>query len=333
MLHIKPFGRLAGAATALATALAVSSAGAVELRYAHVGAEGDIQTVIAAEAAEAIAAATSDEVTVQVYPASQLGGVAEMVDGVRMGSISMGHHDFASLARIVPDVAVFNAPFIYRDGAHALAATDPATSPALQSINEKLVAEGGVRIIGRIYRGARQISANFEVKSPADLEGKPFRAVPLDLWISMVKGFGAVPTPVEVSELPTALMTGLVVGQENPLTMIAANKLYEVQSYVAMTSHMQSVLAVFVNEEAWQGLTEEQRATITKVLDDEAQKSLQMATDSESALVEELKGNGMTIITEADGLDLDAFRTSVLTQIKSDFPEYQPYIEQIAAVQ
>ncbi len=92
-------------------------------------------------------------------------------------------------------------------------------------------------------------------------------------------------------------------------------------------------LAVFVNEEVWQGLTEEQRATITKVLDDEAQKSLQMATDSEAALVEELKGNGMTIVTEADGLDLEAFRTSVLAQIKSDFPEYQPYIEQIAAVQ
>jgi tripartite ATP-independent transporter DctP family solute receptor len=333
MLHIKSFGLRAGAATVLATALSVGSATAAELRYAHVGAEGDIQTVIAAEAAEAIAAATSGEVTVQVYPASQLGGVAEMVDGVRMGSISMGHHDFASLARIVPDVAVFNAPFIYRDGAHALAATDPATSPALQSINEKLVAEGGVRIIGRIYRGARQISANFEVKSPADLEAKPFRAVPLDLWVSMVKGFGAVPTPVEVSELPTALMTGLVVGQENPLTMIAANKLYEVQSHVAMTSHMQSVLAVFVNEEAWQGLTEEQRVTITKVLDDEAQKSLQLAIDSEAALVEELKGNGMTIVTEADGLDLEAFRSSVLAQIKSDFPEYQPYIEQIAAVE
>ena len=97
-----------------------------ELRYAHVGAEGDIQTIYAAEAAKGIAAATSNAVTVTVYPASQLGGVAEMVDGVKMGSIQMGHHDFASLARLVPEVAVFNAPFIYRDGAHALAATDPA---------------------------------------------------------------------------------------------------------------------------------------------------------------------------------------------------------------
>lgn len=329
MLHRTFFRALTGAAVALA--LTGASAIAAELRYAHVGAEGDIQTIYAAEAAKKIAEATNNEVTVQVYPASQLGGVAEMVDGVRMGSISMGHHDFASLARLVPEVAVFNAPFIYRDGAHALAATDPDASPALQAINEKLVAQG-VRIIGRIYRGDRHISSNFPVKTPEDLAGKPFRAVPLELWVSMVKGFGAIPTPVEVAELPTALMTGVVVGQENPLTMIASNNLNEVQSHLSMTGHMRAVLAVFVNEEIWQGLSEEQRAAITKVLDDEAEKSLQMATESEAELVEDLKGRGMTIITEADGLDVAAFREKVSAQIKQDFPNFEELIGQIEAV-
>ena len=329
MLNISIKGAVA--ALAMSAALAATPSVAVELRYAHVGAEGDIQTVYAAQAAEGIKTATKDEVTVTVYPASQLGGVAEMVDGVRMGSISMGHHDFASLARLVPEVAVFNAPFIYRDGVHALAATDPDASPALQAINEKLVAQG-VRIIGRIYRGDRHISSNFPVKTPEDLAGKPFRAVPLELWVSMVKGFGAIPTPVEVAELPTALMTGVVVGQENPLTMIASNNLNEVQSHLSMTGHMRAVLAVFVNEEIWQGLSEEQRAAITKVLDDEAEKSLQMATESEAELVEDLKGRGMTVITEADGLDVAAFREKVSAQIKQDFPNFEELISQIEAV-
>lgn len=329
MLHRNILGLLTGAALAVASA---GAALAVDLRYAHVGSEGDIQTTYAARAAAGIAEATGGGVTVTVYPASQLGGVAEMVDGIRMGSISMGHHDFASLARLVPEVAVFNAPFIYRDGEHALAATDPATSPALQEINEKLVAQG-VRIIGRIYRGDRQISSNFPVKSPADLAGKPFRAVPLELWVSMVKGFGAIPTPVEVSELPTALMTGVVVGQENPLTMIAANNLNEVQSHVSMTGHMRAVLAVFINEDVWQGLSEEQRATVTKVLDDEAKTSLQMAQDGEAELVEELTGRGMTFITEAEGLDLAAFRDGVNKQIAQDFPNFTALIEQIAAIE
>lgn len=323
-------GRLLAVAAITLTAI---PAFAQDLRYAHVGAEGDIQTRYAAEAAEEIAAATDGAVTVQVFPASQLGGVSEMVGGVQMGSIQMGHHDFASLAQMVPDVSVFNAPFIYRNGAHALAATNPATSPALQEINEQLVEQGGVRIIGRIYRGARHISSNFEVKSPDDLAGKPFRAVPLDLWVSMVTGFGATPTPVEVAELPTALMTGLVVGQENPLTMITSNSLYEVQSHVAMTGHMQSVLAVFINEDIWQGLSEENRTQITQMLDAKAEESLVWAQESEAELVAELTEKGMTVVTEEDGLDIDAFRERVLAQINGDFPSYQPYIEQIMAIE
>lgn len=329
MLNISVKGAVV--AFAISAGLAMSPVSAAELRYAHVGAEGDIQTVFAAQAAEAIKNSTNGEVTVTVYPASQLGGVAEMVDGVRMGSISMGHHDFASLAKLVPEVAVFNAPFIYRDGAHALAATDPDSSPALQAINERLVAQG-VRIIGRIYRGDRHISSNFPVKTPADLAGKPFRAVPLELWVSMVKGFGAIPTPVEVAELPTALMTGVVVGQENPVTMIASNNLNEVQSHLSMTGHMRAVLAVFINEEIWQGLSEEQRTAITTVLDEEAEKSLQMATDSEAKLVDDLKGRGMTVITEADGLDIAAFRDKVSAQIKQDFPNFEELLGQIEAV-
>jgi len=320
------------AAASFAFAFASASAQATELRYAHVGAEGDIQTRYATEAAQAIADATGGELTFKVFPASQLGGVSEMVDGVKMGSISLGHHDFASLARLAPEVAVFNAPFIYRDGAHALAATDPASSPALQAVNEKLVAQG-LRIIGRIYRGDRHISSNFPVKSPADLAGKPFRAVPLELWVSMVKGFGAIPTPVEVAELPTALMTGVVVGQENPLTMIASNNLNEVQSHLSMTGHMRAVLAIFINEDVWQGLTEEQRATVTKVLDEKAKESLQWATEGEAQLVADLTKRGMTFITVADGLDLEAFRSKVGAQITQDFPGFAPLIEQISAVQ
>lgn len=309
-----------------------TTAMATEMRYAHVGAEGDFQTVFAAQAAADIAEATQGEVTVQVFPASQLGNVAEMVDGVRMGTIHMGHHDFASLARIVPEVAVFNAPFVYEDAAHALRATDPATSEALQAINAQLVEKGGVRIIGRIYRGARHISSNFEINDPSDMAGKPFRAVPLDLWVSMITGFGATPTPVEVSELPTALMTGMVVGQENPLTMISANKLNEVQSHVAMTGHMQSVLAVFVNERSWQGLSADNRAAITAVLEAKAQETLGWAQDSEAALVQELQDKGMIFTTAETGLNLEAFRAQVLAQIETDFPNFTPYIAQIAAM-
>lgn len=325
---------LAGAAlAALAMQAGPASAQEVELRYAHVGSEGDIQYWYAEEAAKRIEEATDGRVTVTVFPNSQLGGVQETIDGVRSGSISMAHHEFASLAQLVDDIAVFNAPFVYRDGAHALAATDPSSSEVLQEFNEKLVEDGDMRVIGRLFRGARQMTANQQVLSPADLEGKPFRGVPLQLWTTMITGFGAIPTPVEVSELPTALMTGLVIGQENPLTMINANKLYEVQSHVMLTAHMQNVLPIFINEAAWQEIGEEDQAAILEVLDELAQETLAMAQQAEEELITELEGKGMTFVTTEDGLQLDAFKESVTAQVNQDFPTWKPYMERIAAVE
>ena len=99
--------------------LAPSAQAQTRLRYAHVGSEGDIQYWFAEEAAKKIPQATENRVAVQVFPNSQLGGVQEMIDGVKSGAISIGHHEFASLARLVKDIAVFNAPFVYRDGAQA----------------------------------------------------------------------------------------------------------------------------------------------------------------------------------------------------------------------
>ena len=310
----------------------VSQAQQVRLRYAHVGAEGDIQYWYADQAAQRIPQATEGRVTVNVFPNSQLGGVQELIDGVRSGSISIGHHEFASLARLVKDIAVFNAPFVYRDGAHALAATDPRKSDVLKEFNDKLVAEGGMRIIGRLFRGARQMTAKQAIYSPADLQGKPFRGVPLQLWTTMIRGFGAIPTPVEVSELPTALMTGMVIGQENPLTMINANKLYEVQTHVMLTGHMQNVLPVFVNERVWKSIGEKDREAILNTLDALADETLQTAQKAEQDLIAELKKKGMTFVTANEGLKIDEFRQRVLAEVNKDFPTWKPYMERIAAV-
>jgi len=176
------------------------------------------------------------------------------------------------------------------------------------------------------------MTAKMPVKSPTDLQGKRFRGVPGQLWTTMVRGFGAIPTSVEVSELPTALMTGMVIGQENPLTMINANKLYEVQTHVMLTGHMQNVLPVFINERVWKQIGENDQKAILKALDDLAQESLRMAQKGDQDLINELEKKGMTFITEADGLQVEAFRKAVAAEVAKDFPTWQAYIDRIAAI-
>ncbi|PZU91998.1 MAG: TRAP transporter substrate-binding protein DctP [Chelatococcus sp.] len=321
------------AALALSIGFIAPAAAQVTIRYAHVGSEGDIQFWYAEEFAKRVGARTEGRVKVQVFPNSQLGGAQETVDGVRSGAIPLAHHEFASLARLMPDMAAFAAPFVYRDGTHAMAATDPAKSAVMKEMSDKLVATANIRIIGRLYRGARQMTAKMAVYSPADLKDKRFRGVPLQLWTTMIKGMGAVPTPVEVAELPTALMTGMVIGQENPLTMINANKLYEVQSHVMLTAHMQNVLPVFINERSWQSIPEKDRAIVAAVAAEVGEETLKLGLEAEVKLIDELKKKGMTFITEKDGLKVEEFRKSVGAQVATDFPSWGPITQRIAATQ
>jgi tripartite ATP-independent transporter DctP family solute receptor len=324
----------------LATALGVAllpllghaAAAQVKLRYAHVGVANAPQTLYADEVAKLVKERTQGRVEIQVFANSQLGGVGEMVDGVKSGAIAMGHHDFASLGRILPSTAVFNTPFVYRDAEHSLRATDSRTSPALQAINAELVDKGGMRIVGSFFQGTRHLTSKDKVLSPADMKGKKYRGVPVKLWSSMLTGMGAIATPVEVSELATALATGLVVGQENPLPNIFNLKLFEVQKYVMLTGHMQSVLSVFVNERIWQGIPAGDRKIIEDTMAEVGAKTLAWDKESFDRYRKDLEAKGMIFVDEKDGLDLAAFRKAVLDQVGKDFPEWSAYIAQIQAV-
>ena len=320
------------AAVAAALAMAGAAEAQIKLRYAHVGVANAPQTLYADEIAKLIKERTGGRVEIQVFANSQLGGVGEMVDGVKSGAIAMGHHDFGSLGKVLPATAVFNTPFVYRDAAHSLRATDSRTSPALQEINRQLVEKGNMRIIGSFFQGTRELTSKEKVLSPKDMAGKKYRGVPIKLWSSMLTGMGAVATPVEVSELATALATGLVVGQENPLPNIFNLKLYEVQKYVMMTDHMQSILSVFVNERVWQGIPAADRKIIEDTMAEVGRKTLDWDRDTAVRYRKDLEAKGMIFIEQKDGLDVEAFRKAVLAQVGKDFPEWSAYIEQIRAV-
>ena len=168
--------------------------------------------------------------------------------------------------------------------------------------------------------------------SVKDMQGKKYRGVPVNLWSSMLTGMGAVATPVEVSELATALATGLVVGQENPLPNIYNLKLYEVQKYVMMTNHMQSVLSVFVNEKVWQAIPAADRRILEDTMAEVGRKTLDWDRETSAKYRKDLEAKGMVFVEEKDGLDIEGFRKAVLAQVNKDFPEWTGYIDQIRAV-
>ena len=302
------------------------------IRYAHVGVKNEPQTRFAGELAELVNERTNGRVEIQVYPNSQLGNISELVDGVKYGFIGVSQQDFSSLNKFYNDLSVFNVPFLYRDINHALLATNPPTSPILAQMNARLIENSNIRILGSFYRGARQLTTNFPVYSTDDLKGKKIRGVPFPIWMSMIKGMGAIPTPVEFSELSTALMTGLVVGQENPLSNIYASQIHEVQSHIAFTNHMYSCLCVFIHEKLWQRISNEDQQIIFDAIRELSAAAVKWIEDSDEELKKILESEGMVLTDSTNGLDIDNFKQSVHAQINVDFPEWNAYIEEIQKI-
>jgi TRAP-type C4-dicarboxylate transport system substrate-binding protein len=113
-------------------------------------------------------------------------------------------------------------------------------------------------------------------------------------------------------ELPLALKTGVVDGQENPISTIYAFKLYEVQKYIALTAHMVGVNFLVVNERRWQGLTPEQQKIVQEAAAEGAALSNKILMDQENSLLDQLKQKGMTVTTP----DLAPFRDAAVASWK-----------------
>lgn len=302
------------------------------LKYAHVETKDSPQQRFAENLGRCLKAATDGRIVIEVYPANQLGGMSEMLDGTKSGTIEMCHHVHAAFARYYPDLAVFSLPYIYRDMDHGLKASSPQHSALVREMNKELIKRGNMRVLGCFTRGYRNLSTNFPVYGLKDLKGRKIRGIPLPLWMSTIKGMGAVPVPVDIAEVSTALMTGLIEGQENPLQQQWQAKYYEVQKYIVMSEHILDLLPVVINERVWQKISESDRAAFEKCMAKAIAEETELAKKAEIDFKDKFRAKGMTIIEEKDGLDKAGIRDAVVKQREKDFVKWAHYIEQIQAV-
>lgn len=324
---------LAAGAGALAAPLIARPAwAATSLRYGH---NNEVTSVAGAQAdwfAEALGQTSGGDITVQVFPNSQLGKLQELAEAVSLGTIAFSHNTAGALGSLYQPFAALDTPYLYRDVDHLMAVTD-VDSPVMQELNDGLIAAANVRVIYAHYFGRRNLTCNKAVMSPADLAGVKIRAVPFPIYTTAVEGMGAVPVPVDWSEVPTALATGVVQGQENPVNVVLNVKLYEVQSHLMLTGHMSNAEVVVMNEDAWQDLDDAGRQAVREAANQTREKATRAILDNEESETQQLRDLGMTVIGAEDGLDVEAFRTSVKALVDERFgAEYGDLYAKIAAV-
>ena len=309
---------VAAAATALISFTA--QAADVELRYGHNNEPASVAGAQADWFAEALGKASGGNIEVTVFPASQLGKLQELAEAVSLGTIAFSHNTAGGIGSLYEPFAALDTPYLYKDVDHLMRVTD-VNSPVRQELNEGLIAAANVRVIYAHYFGRRNLTANLPVKSPADLKGVKIRAVPFPIYTTAVEGMGAVAIPVDWSEVPTALATGVVQGQENPVNVVLTVKLYDVQSHLMLTGHMSNAEVVVINEDVWQSLSDEGRAAVMQAANETREKATNAILDKEASETQQLRDLGMTVIGPDEGLDVDAFRASVNTLVQERFGE------------
>ncbi|WP_274626337.1 TRAP transporter substrate-binding protein [Arvimicrobium flavum] len=325
--------RRAALAAAFVLGLAGTASAQVTLKYGHPNPNESIGGQFANRFAELVKEKTSGSVVVNVFPSSQLGTAKERFEGVQFGLIDFGHDSYSTVGQAVPDFGALDLPYLYRDVEHAVAATTPETSPVARELNERLKSEAQMEVLGTFLYGIRELTtSNYPVRSPDDLAGKRIRAIPVPVWIGMVEGMNAIPTPVDFAELTTALATGVIDGQENPLTAILTSNMYDSQKYLILTDHMINIIPLFVNSASLARLSPEQQTAIRDAARQAGQDILAISVAEHERLKTDLAEKGMTVISTEDGLDLEAFRTRVSEHVRAKFPEWASIIEGIQAL-
>lgn len=264
---MKTMSKLLALASSTAILAAASAASAKDLKYAHFqSADLSSPKHAAALAFEScVEGKTSSSIDVQVFPAGQLAGDNEVMEGLQLGTIQMAAVHDGPISATYKPFSVLALPYIFDDQAMAWSVMD---SEFGQALADDMVEKTGIRMFGVADNGVRNFTNNVRpVAEPKDMEGMKMRVMTAPVWVTLVESLGASATPVPWPELPGALQQGVVDGQENGVTNIVNASLYQNQKYVTLDGHVFSWHAYLMSDDFYQGLTDAEKDAVNQCMD------------------------------------------------------------------
>lgn len=295
---------------------------AMEIKLAHVVNEKDAFHVAAEKFKELVEKNSQGALTVTIFPNAKLGDERTLLERMKMGIVDAGIITNGPIINFVPSFGVIDLPFLFRDPAHAYKVLDG-------SIGQKLMADlesQGWKGLAFAERGFRNLTnSKRPVKTPEDIKGLKIRVMQNPVYVDSFKALGANAVPMAWTEVLTALQQGTVDGQENPLNVIMAFKLYETQKYLSITRHAYAPAPIIMSMNTWKKLTPAQQALVKKAAQDAAEHERAWDNKMEAEWLKDLKAKGMIVTTP----DLKLFRAAVKPVYDQYGPKYGNLIESI----
>jgi tripartite ATP-independent transporter DctP family solute receptor len=255
---------------------------------------------------------TQGRYKVQTFYSAALGAERESVEGVQLGTLDLTLTSTGPLPNFVPEVAILDIPFLFRDYAHARAVLD---GPIGEDLLAKFPAKGMVGLAWAENGFRHMTNSKHPVIVPEDLKGLKMRTMENPIHIEAYKQFGIQPTPMAFTEVFTALQQGTVDGQENPLSVITAAKLDQVQKYLTLTGHVYSPAVFLMNKARWDSLSQADRQAFLEAAREGVKANRARVDEDERKAVAELRAKGMTV---AENVDKARFQAA-LAPVYADF--------------
>jgi tripartite ATP-independent transporter DctP family solute receptor len=252
-------------------------------------------------------------------------------EAIARGNLEMAISSAQELSTIIPAWSVYTAGYLLRDAEHQKKVFN---SDVMDDVKQKTADKLGIKLLSVMYLGRRQLNLRGDkhILTPADLEGVKLRMPSGEAWLFLGKALGANPVPMAFTEVYTALQTGAIDGQDNPLPSDKDSKFYEVTNQIVLTSHLVDWNFLSIGKKVWDKFTPEQQKIVQKAADDACEQARQAQLKLETDLEGFFKEKGLKVYTP----DVDAFRKHVQAEyLKSKFSKDWPpgIVDKINAIQ
>ncbi|PHQ70768.1 MAG: C4-dicarboxylate ABC transporter substrate-binding protein [Paracoccus sp.] len=299
-------------AAALIGAAVAAPAAAQEIKIGYALAEDSHYGVAAKAFEESLKGSLGDQFTFRHFPSSGLGGEREVVEGIQLGTVEMTIVSTGTLSNFVPQVGVFDVPFLFTSLNHARKVLDGEIGQGMLAKFD----DAGLHALAWGEQGFRHITNNRgAIQTPADTEGLKIRTMENPVHIEAFKALGAAPTPMAWPEVIGALQQGAIDGQENPLSVIVSAKLSEVQKYLTLDGHVYSPAVILISPALWGQLDDDQKAAFDQAAADAVTAMRGYVDDVEASGVATLKEQGMEV-NELSPEEKAAFRDALAEPYK-----------------
>jgi C4-dicarboxylate-binding protein DctP len=274
---------------AVALACAALFAGAAAAQNIRIGnaTANDTQAAANDKLAELITKNSGGKLKATAHHGESLGNNGQMIRGLQAGSIHGMVFPAGFLSSVVPELAMFDLPFLL-PGAPAGITAFTAQSKAAALMKDE-AQKKGILIVGFHGIGPQSFLTNFPVTKLADIQGKKFRVIPSPPRVGAYQDWGGVARPMELGEVYTALQQGTLDGMENPPDVIYKMKLHEAAKHYTITEHFAFVSNVIVSKRWFDGLSKDLQSAVMRAGQDTIKFADEAYTKSQNDSLEALK--------------------------------------------